>query len=114
MLGAVVEALEGGPALRCELDLLTAGVVRRGEPGDHALLLQALDQTAQLARVDRQRVAQGARLDHALRPELVEHPRLGERVRGPVQAVAGHAEPARVEPVEVANGVDVRCVGHGR
>ena len=96
---------------RCAWRASASDVVRRDEPA----LGEALEDAARVAAVDVQglRKINGGRLRVAGRsgvaviPDLVEHASFGQRERAMEEFFLQHANLARVEAVEPADGVDV-------
>ena len=80
--------------------------VSRLPAGDEPVGLEAGEQPAQVAGVEVERAAEVGDRRHRPLPELVQHARLGERVRRPEQAGPEHPEPPRVEAVERAHRRD--------
>src|SRR5438445_10190316 len=84
-------------------------VVRRTACPDEAAALEALQQPAEIAEVEAEVPAQGARRGLPPLRQLVQQARLGEPVRAAEQARAQYADAPCVESVEAAHRVDVQA-----
>ena len=83
------------------------GVGRRGAPAEEAARLEPSQDPAQIAGVEAEVAAQIGGGRRVAVGELVEHPHLGEREGAVEVVVAERADPAGVEAVEGADGVDL-------
>src|SRR3954471_10137802 len=120
-LRAAIELGKGLAALGGEAELLLAAVGGQGRAADQALFAKTLDDAAEITGVEPERDADLLGRDGVALRKLVEHPRLGQGERALQQLLVEHAELARVEAVEGADGgdstVDLGAVSgrrHGR
>jgi hypothetical protein len=88
-----------------------ARVLLGGPAPYEPLLLEAGEDSAQVAGVDGHCVAQHADVERLGLGQLVQHPRLGEGVIGAQQALVEHPDHPGVEAVERPDGV--HAVGRG-
>jgi 2-deoxy-D-gluconate 3-dehydrogenase len=103
---ARVEQRVGLAPLLGEREEAVAAVVRRALRLQQAAALQALHQPAQVAQVHAERAAEDRGGGLRRLAELVEHPRLGQRIGAAHHAGLQHADAARVEAVEAPHRVD--------
>ena len=108
-----LERRQHRPAAAGHGQFALAGVGGGRSPSQQATLLETAQDPAQVAGVQSQVAAEiGGAARRAVR-QLVEHAGFGQRQRGVEQVLAEHADPAGVETVEGADGVDVAS-GSGR
>src|SRR5712664_3073543 len=108
---ARIEHGERLTALRGEGQEALPAVVCRTPCPDQAAALEALQQPAEIAEVEAEVPAQGARGGLPALRQLVQQACLGEPVRAAEQARAQYADAPCVESVEAAHRVDVHA-GH--
>ena len=95
-----IELVERQTPLGRQAEVILAPVRGRGLAGDQALVLQVLDDPAEIAGIQPQFCSDLLRRRMVAVRELIQHPRLGERERAVEQLLLEHAEPPGVEPVE--------------
>lgn len=111
--GPAVERRVRATAVGCQRQRALPAI-GRGRAAQHvSLAYEALQDAAQVAGVEAKAGRQVACGDAGVVRELVEDARLRERPGGGVQSFLQHADTARVEAVEAANGGDVGAVGMG-
>jgi hypothetical protein len=121
----LLQRRERGLSARAEGEMRLACVGVRRRACDKPPLFEALEDAAQVAAVDIQRPCEvdsrrcrgAGHPGVAVIPDLVEHTPFGQRERAVEEFLLQHANLARVEAVEAADGIDVlreRGCGHVR
>src|SRR6266446_5747743 len=106
---ARVEDRERLAALGGEGQEALPAVVRRAPRPDEAAALEALQQPAEIAEVEAEVPAQGARGGLPALRQVVQQACLGERVRAAEQALAQYADAPCVESAEATHRLDVHA-----
>jgi hypothetical protein len=100
VLRAAIEPAERLPSRGGQAQTILATVLGRGLADDQALVLEILDDAAEIARIQPQFGSDRLRCRIVAVRKLIQYPRLRERERAAEQVLLEHAEPFCVEPVE--------------
>src|SRR5262245_2421880 len=106
LMGPPLERGERGLAPRGEAKVALAAVGLRPCPADQAALLEALEDAAQIARVEAELAAQPRCRGPVLVRQLIEHAHLAQREGALEVALFEQADLPRVEAVEAPHGSD--------